>query len=215
VEFAQDHPADFGPSPPWVELRVLAPDKLELEAVPDKPISISRLSDLKATLAALFQQHKLDPWNPVDILVGPDLDVQQLVDLIVAVDQAGAHAIGLGELPNAKQRALRGQPLHEFTTRSIQVDGDADRYPVKMALSKLDLAQCYETALATKPDLAGTITATFVIDATGKVTSSSADGMDKSVTSCIADAIKSATYPTQGRASVTVTLIAAPNRRRR
>jgi hypothetical protein len=63
---------------------------------------------------------------------------------------------------------------------------------------------CYETALAKSPSLAGQSTATFVVGADGKVTSATAAGLDTTVDSCVADAIKTMAFPAPS-AATTVT----------
>ena len=80
---------------------------------------------------------------------------------------------------------------------SPQVRGDLDksilkRY-VKRALPKVQY--CYERELQSKPALAGTVMAQFLVGADGHVISSTASGVDEKVASCIADVIKAIDFP--------------------
>jgi hypothetical protein len=54
---------------------------------------------------------------------------------------------------------------------------------------------CYEAVLADKPALAGTLTTKFTIDAEGRVTASSASGIDPKVEKCVAQTIHAIEFP--------------------
>lgn len=58
-----------------------------------------------------------------------------------------------------------------------------------------EVTYCYEKELLAKPDLAGTVTATFLLDASGQVITSSADGVDDQVDQCIAAVVKRIEFP--------------------
>ena len=55
---------------------------------------------------------------------------------------------------------------------------------------------CYDKALDTKPDLAGTVNATFTIEPDGQVSSSTASGVDPDVATCVAAEVKTIQFPT-------------------
>jgi hypothetical protein len=57
------------------------------------------------------------------------------------------------------------------------------------------LTFCYETQLHAKPKLAGTVTANFTIDGDGRVSSSTATGLDSAVAACVADVIRGIEFP--------------------
>jgi hypothetical protein len=196
---------------PWIELRVPGNGTYQLEAVADTPVTLHAPSELAAALAKLRADHKLDPWNPIDILVGPDLTAQQLVDLIVAADRAGAHAIGLGSMPEGKDLSVRGHPIRDFTLRQVEIDGDVDRHPVQVALKELPLLACYEAALATHPSLEGRIDVAFSIAADGSASGVTATGVDDGVDQCIAKAIVGLHVPAHGRAQAKAIFLVAPH----
>ena len=58
-----------------------------------------------------------------------------------------------------------------------------------------EISYCYEKALLARHDLAGTVTATFLLDASGRVITSSATGVDGEVDTCIAGIVKRIEFP--------------------
>jgi hypothetical protein len=210
TQFVEQRSHGFG-EVPWIELRVPANGTYQLEAVADTPVTLHAPSELAAALAKLRADHKLDPWNPIDILVGPDLTAQQLVDLIVAADRAGAHAIGLGSMPEGKDLSVRGHPIRDFTLRQLVIDGDVDRHPVQVALKELPLLACYEAALATHPELEGEVDVAFSIAADGSASGVTATGVDDGVDHCIAKAIAGLHVPAHGRAQAKAIFLVAPH----
>ncbi|HEY5936376.1 MAG TPA: hypothetical protein VIU61_17110, partial [Kofleriaceae bacterium] len=89
------------PEPKWIEARLSATG-VTIAAVPAEPVVIEWAKwpidqpRLEGALANARQKHKLDPRAPVDVLVDPDIGVQRLVDLLVALDAANVAMIGLG-----------------------------------------------------------------------------------------------------------------------
>jgi hypothetical protein len=198
---------------PWIELRVSGSTTYALEAVADTPVTLHAPGELTSALAKLRADHTLDPWNPIDILVGPDLTAQQLVDVIAAADHAGAHAIGLGRMPEGKDLAVRGHPIRDFGLREVLVDGDVDRYPLQTALKGLPLAACYESALAAHPGLAGRIDVAFAIASDGTASGVTVTGVDDGVDQCMAKAIATLHVPAHGPAQAKAIFAAAPHAR--
>ncbi len=77
------------------------------------------------------------------------------------------------------------------------ISGELDE-PAVHRIMKVNLPQfraCYDKQRAKKPALAGTVTAKFMIGATGAVTKATASGIDKTVEECVATAIKSFSFP--------------------
>ena len=54
---------------------------------------------------------------------------------------------------------------------------------------------CYETALATQPELAGKVSTQFFIGPNGVVMTSNAAGLDGELAACIAAVIKAVEFP--------------------
>jgi hypothetical protein len=77
--------------PKWLEVHV--GPKLEFQASQDAPATA--VAD-NAALEAAYKAAKTDPYMVVDVLVAPDVETQHLVDVLVALEHAGARAIGLG-----------------------------------------------------------------------------------------------------------------------
>ncbi|MCW5806670.1 MAG: hypothetical protein KIT31_30175 [Deltaproteobacteria bacterium] len=114
---------------------------------------------------------------PVDVLVDPeaaDVDAQQVVDLVAALDAAGVRTIGLGMLPaaDAEQGRLRGHrtPAIELGRPSVRGRGrDAAEVLRRLELHHDDLVACYDAALPTDPALAGRGALAGDIDRAGKL----------------------------------------------
>ena len=187
----------------WLEVRVTANEVL-VEAVPDKPITIAWTSPQPAELAKAFTalRTKYPKAMMTDVLVGPDVDAQRLVDVLAALDAAGARAIALGTTPapDNSQSKLRGQRIVRFASGQPNIQGGLDKAEVRRVVGKTDakLRACYETELVAKPTLAGTVVASFLIDVKGKVHEATATGVDPAVASCIAGIIKTLQFPASG-----------------
>jgi hypothetical protein len=76
--------------------------------------------------------------------------------------------------------------------------GDLDKAIIRRYLRRsIDkIRYCYESRLLAKPDLSGgTVATQFFIAPTGKVTSAIAEGVDDTVSSCVADVISNIEFP--------------------
>lgn len=177
----------------WLELRV-GMKRLAFEVVPDVPVPVE-MATLPATLDQLRKERQIDPRTRVDVLVDDDVDVQRLVDALVALDRASVLVIGLGHTPatdseQAKQRGARrptiwfGEPL---------AHGDLDKALIreKVRGEHAAFAACH----ATKSALSGTVQTQFFIAPTGRVVASNAQGVDPEVSSCVAKIIKALVFP--------------------
>ena len=175
----------------WLEARVSA-KAVAVEAVPDKPIEVTSLDQLGAALKTA----RSGEVGTVDVLVDPDVDVQRLVDVMVALDVAGAKVIGMGPAPTGEQLARRG---HKITTLAIgqpMAQGDLDKALIRKVVkgARTKVTYCYEKALVASPSLAGTVTVQFFIKPDGTVASAAASGVDPDVASCVANVIKSLVF---------------------
>lgn len=92
-------------------------------------------------------------------------------------------------------------------TTVSQVNGELDAAIVRRTLRRHQprIAYCYEKQLLVEPALSGTVTARFEIDESGSVIDATASGMNDEVASCIASALRIASFPrpTSGTVSVT------------
>jgi hypothetical protein len=97
-----------------------------------------------------------------------------------------------------------------------EAKGDFDKNVLRRYVRQRlpQITTCYGDRLVDKPDLAGTLTATFTIAADGVVIASKASGIgDETLESCVADAIRSIQFPRSkggGIVSVTLPLTLAP-----
>jgi hypothetical protein len=81
--------------------------------------------------------------------------------------------------------------------RPERIDGDYDGAIIKRYVKRkyAQISYCYEKQLIAKPDLEGTVMATWVISMQGTVQNASATGVDAAVSSCIANVIGSINFP--------------------
>ena len=188
----------------WVEVRV-STRGIALEAAPEvarqvswEGAAIDRVA-LTSALDAARASRKLDAFAPIDVLVEPDVDVQRLVDLLVALDLLGVRMIGLGEAPPAGSPAAaqRGRRIPEVLHMPVYAQGDLAKAVINkmLATKRPEIRACYETALATKPDLKGTVTTQLYIMPTGNVAQASGSGVDPDLATCIAAVEKSIVFP--------------------
>jgi hypothetical protein len=81
--------------------------------------------------------------------------------------------------------------------RPAEAPGGLDPETVQryIHLRRARIKHCYETQLAVAPTLAGTVMVQFEISPEGKVSSSTATGLDADLSSCVADVIQSIEFP--------------------
>jgi hypothetical protein len=126
-----------------------------------------------------------DPAPPVRLVLADCTtpDVAQPAPPEASLEGRGAH----GTLLDDK----RGPPDQELIRRAIRRETPRFQH-------------CYEQQLAKIPTLRGTVHATFVIATTGAVTSSSAQGVDPVVASCVDGVVKTIAFPPPVGGPVTV-----------
>lgn len=81
--------------------------------------------------------------------------------------------------------------------RPAEAPGELDRETVQryIRLHRAQIKRCYETQLAVAPTLAGSVMVQFGISPEGKVSSSTATGLDAELSSCVADVIERIEFP--------------------
>ncbi len=183
-------------SPRWLEVRVSSKGFV-VEAVPDKPFETTALDQLGATLDKARTTRGYDPDAPVDVLVDPDVDVQHLVDVLAALEVAHVKAIGIGGPLSAEALAARGHRTPATALGQPNAQGDLDKALIRKTVkgAKAKLTYCYEKALISDPSLKGTVQVQFFITPKGKVASAAGNGVSPEVSGCVADVIKSLTFP--------------------
>lgn len=96
--------------PSWIEVRAHQGAWI-IDGLPgaSRRAPVAR-ANLAASYAALVAGGRLGKAAPVDVLVDDELTAQALIDVLVALDRAGARSISLGHLPapGSPQATLRG-----------------------------------------------------------------------------------------------------------
>lgn len=105
---------------------------------------------------------------------------------------------------------MRGRRMVVPVTKLGQatVVGDLDKNIIRRYLRRnlQKMQYCYEKQLVTKPQLAGTVTASFTIKTDGRVAGMKATGIDADVSKCIGDVIAAIEFPKpKGTGDVKVT----------
>ncbi len=100
---------------------------------------------------------------------------------------------------DGRSGAMRG---HDASVPTISLgqpnaQGDLDKAIIRRYIKRnvQKLMYCYEKELLAKPNIEGTVSAQFFITPNGEVASSAATGVDKNVSSCVSDVIKSIVFP--------------------
>ncbi len=180
----------------WLEARV-SKTSVAVEAVPDTALEVPDLKGLASALDKARKARGAEADAPVDVLVDADVDVQRMIDVIVALDIAGVRQIGLGMAPTAEELSRRGHRIPAVAMGQPNAMGDLDKAIIRRYVRgvKPKIAACYTKALATNPDLEGTVQTQFFITPTGSVATATASGVDPDVANCIGDVIKKIEFP--------------------
>ena len=138
-------PVPVAPNKPWFELRL--GKTIELESVPAKPITVE-------SLAKVGDAAKAAGVSAVDVLVGPDTKVQDVVTAVEQLRAANVDAIGLGRVPDA-EAGTRGEQgprvvAWDFYMADID-DAAAPHYQAALDPAYEPMRVCYRAALAKNP----------------------------------------------------------------
>lgn len=187
IQFHRDRDHEREPAADWLDVEVATSVTID-----GKPVD---LAAIKPAIAEAITRRRLGASAAVDVLVGPEVATQKLIDVLVALDRAGVTSIGLGLVPTDEQRKANLPPV--VSNGQLNSVGDLDkaiiRRFVKANIQKI--TYCYEKELLAIPNLRGTVQVQFFIRPDGKVASSSGAGMNADVASCVAGVIKTITFP--------------------
>ncbi len=180
----------------WLEVRVQA-SGVVVEAVPDAPIAVTDLTQLAAALDTARTARGASELAPVDVLVDESVDVQRMIDVVVALDVAGVRRISLGHLPMAEELALRGRRIPTVAFGQPSVNGDLDKSIILRHLKRARprLVECYSKALHADPELDGWVATQFLVNRDGRVQEASAYGVTQEISRCVAAVIKRLQFP--------------------
>ena len=153
--------------------------------------------DSEALRGALAE---LPPTYAIDIVVGADFTVQQLVDAIGVIRGAGWSRLQL--LVAMGTREQRRAELVQIGAPHIAIgqpnaQGDLDKAIIRQTIKTAtdQLLRCYTSALETSPQLRGTVSIQFLIQNTGVVSNATGSGVSPVVASCVAAVIQRLTFP--------------------
>jgi len=104
----------------------------------------------------------------------------------------GLHSRGYGPRDRRPDPPQAGEP----TLRGAGYDKSIIRRYIRRHIDKI--GYCYDKQLLAHPELAGEITATFLIGPGGEVQTASGTGFDRDVASCVAGVIKTISFPRPG-----------------
>jgi hypothetical protein len=201
-------PAPGAPGKPWFEVR-LGAGPLELEAVPSKAIQIAAIEKLGEAVKAANA-------TAVDVLVGPQNKVQEVVSVVEQLRGAGVEAIGLGWLPGADggTRGDQGPRLVAWDFYMADTDKDvAAKFKAALEPAWEPMRTCYRALLAKPPEVSGTATLEVFVGGNGKVAGSESRNVSPAIANCAATAVKPLQFPmppTPGGAKLSVTIAFLP-----
>ncbi|MDQ3298592.1 MAG: AgmX/PglI C-terminal domain-containing protein [Myxococcota bacterium] len=193
-------------SSPWTEVRISGA-KLVIEAVPDDPVELAWSTgklDGAALTNAIANVRKRgcghSELTPVDVLVDSTIDVQRLIDVLVALDQSGVRAVGLGSVPkpDGEQAKIRGhgRPRFQIQLSRFDAPGMKQRDALDVLRSRQDAFEtCYATTLKEHPEVGGTLVARFAIIETGEVVEAKVEFTHDQLARCIVAALGFTRFP--------------------
>ena len=180
---------------PWLEAHV-STSRIAIEAVPDTPIETS-LDHIGDALAKARAARDLPAAAPVDVLVDADVNVQRLVDVLVALDTAGVPMIGMSGPPSEVEQALRGHRTPYLLFGQPTAQGDLDKALIRRAIKahQVDMLRCFTTARATNATLAGTVIVQFFVTPSGNVAQATGSGVSPELATCMENVVKAIEFP--------------------
>lgn len=162
--------------------------------------------DLERDLAAQKASAFFEDRDDIELAAAPDVTGADLTPVIATQCKVGFRSLRAMTIAEITAQVAP----HNQTTYSLghpEIVGHLEEVIIRRYIRRnvKQIAGCYEHELATKPTLAGIVTARFTIAPDGKVPTSSASGVDPAVASCVADAIKQIEFPkpTFGKVDVT------------
>jgi hypothetical protein len=193
-------PAATRPDRRWTELRL--DTALELEHVPSPPVAVATVEQLAAALAPLA-------IDAIDVLVGPETKVADLVRAVGELRAAKVAAIGFGrtpaaDSPDAASRRQSGPRVIAWDF-AIGGGGKVDAAPFREAFDATleQMRTCFVAKAAKqKPaTMPRTADVRFVVPERRNVSAieilpvALTPGIEPALAPCIRDAIRAATFP--------------------
>jgi biopolymer transport protein ExbD len=136
------------------------------------------------------------------LTVTPQIDVQRLVTVLVALANAGFDEVELTVDATAPQLAIETTSRYVGGVPTVSIgqpnaQGDLDKAIIRRYIKRniQKIQYCYEKQLLAMPGLAGTVIVQFMILADGKTRSTKASGVHPAVSACVASVIGGIEFP--------------------
>jgi hypothetical protein len=173
----------------WIELRISS-KTIVVQAMPDNPIEAADIKGVASALSTVQASSRIDAREPVDVLVGSDVDVQRFVDLLVALYNARVQMVGVSHMPDLQDLVLRGRHIPTISlsmTDLVRTGRWNDDTVVRNSLPRI--LRCYNDGLAFKTFPPNTVRVVLAIDLDGKP-SLSAAGLVPGLAKCVGSVLE-------------------------
>lgn len=191
LSFDRNGPPAVAPDKQWIEVRL--GKMIEIEKVPSKATPVDSVDKIGEVIADA---------TAIDVLVGPDTTVQDLVTAAGAFAATKVDAIGLGKTPAAggPGAGARGDQDARVIAWDFSMKGQGNADEMRRAFDATlePIRACYVKALEKKKDLAGTAQLQMLITEKAGVEKADVAGIPPALVQCVAPAVKAAKYPASG-----------------
>jgi hypothetical protein len=197
--FDRAAPPTGTPDQTWTEARLRsggdAQLSIEVETVPGVPAAVPAI-DVGEVITATGAK-------AVDVLVGPNTTVADVVRTLDQLRVAKLEAVGLGlapaaDSPDASARGSReiGPRVLAWNLDMVEVDPTvADAFQAALAAALEPIRACYQAALGKTHDLAGTAQLQVIVAPGSNKAAADVIGLPPQLTSCVTSTIKATPFP--------------------
>jgi hypothetical protein len=192
LSFDRQSPPAVAPDNTWIELRM--GKSIDVEKVPAKAVSVDAIDKLAGDA--------LQGAKAVDVLVGAETTVDELVKAIGKLRAANVEAIGFGHVP--AELATRGEQGPRVLAWDFQQQGQGDAAAIRAAFDATlePIRACYGKALAKKAGLAGTAQVQVFVGEAGAVAKLAVVDVAPVLVQCATTALKATKFPATNVAGV-------------
>jgi hypothetical protein len=170
--------------------------------------------DLERDLATQKASAFFADRDDIELAAASDVTGADLTPVIATHCKAGFRSLRALTAAEMTAQVAPPKPTKTYSLGRPEIVGTFDKAILRRYVRRnaTAIAGCYERELASKPTLAGVVTARFTIDSGGKVSRSDADGVDPAVAKCVAGAIKAIEFskPASGTVDVTYPITFRP-----
>ncbi len=191
LSFDRMAPPAVAPDKMWIEVRL--GKAIDVEKVPSKPATVDSIDKLAEAMK---------DSTAVDVLVGPETTVQDLVTAVGKLRTTKVGAIGFGRAPAAgsPEAAARGEQPARVLAWNFTMQGTGDPAAMRAAFDAAlePIRACYAKALDKKKDLAGTVQLQLLVTEKAGVEKADVAGNPPALVQCVTTAVKAAKLPGSG-----------------